>query len=240
MIEGVFMKILGILLLGALISFMAQAEIPVQECSDYAKNLTSFRIHRFLDSQEKCWLSVNPIKTNNMVYRSYVLTTEGTFLVFNSIDPENHGVTDGARTYMIFPRNQLPTVMDFPDYDLLVTPTKGIEIYLSKTEPRIIGMKGGHITEDPKVNPYNKGGLEFKNVQALLLDGGWRNFGDPFGLPNRKSTFTDKNGNSCQVTNKEIFKYDSDGDTIFRFTDKELRDFLKVKCPKLVFNPFEE
>lgn len=154
-------------------------------------------------------------------------------MVFNSIDEKEYGVSDGARTYMLFPRNQVPTVSDQGDLAYFKSSTKGIELILNLKNSGIVGMVGGKAVEDPKVHPHNKGGLELSNVKALVLDGGWMNYGDPLGEPRGKSTFIDPQGNKCVITNKEVFEYDNDGDNIFKFTDKELKDFLKTRCPNL-------
>jgi hypothetical protein len=227
--------LLGCLFFGFSLSASAQVEEPVlkEECTDFAKNLGSFRYHRFLDRENKCWLSALPTRVTNLVYRSYLYTSEGYLMVFNSIDKEEYGVSDGARSFLFFPRNEIPTAADIGDLVYFKSGTKGVELILDTQEARIVGMVGGTVKEDRKVYPGNNGGVEFSNVQALILDGGWKAYGDPFGEMNRQSTFIDPKGNRCVVRNREVFKLDSDEDPRFRFTDVQLKTFLANRCPKL-------
>lgn len=213
---------------------MAQVPGPILEekCTDFAKHLGSFRYHRFIDRQNKCWFSALPMGSG-LFYRSYLVTSEGYLMVFNSIDADEHGVSDGARSFLLFPRNQVPTAVDVGDVVYFKTGTQGVELIMDTKDHRVLGMVGGIAKEERKVFPGNLGGLEITQVKALVLDGGWMNYGDPFGVGSRESTFTDINGKTCKVRNREIFDYDSDGDTKVRFSDAELKKFLSRRCPNL-------
>lgn len=212
----------------------AQVPDPVlqEQCTDFAKHLGVFRYHRFLGTENKCWFTALPVGGGSF-YRSYLVSSQGYFMVFNSIDADQYGVSDGARSFLLFPRNQVPTAVDVNDVVYFKTMTKGVELILDTQTYRVRGMVGGIAKEDPKVFPGNRGGLEISQVNALVLDGGWMNYGDPFGVGSRESTFTDINGKKCKVRNREIFTYDSDGDTTVRFSDAELKKFLSRRCPNL-------
>jgi hypothetical protein len=213
----------------------AQISGPILEekCTDFSKNLGSFRYHRFLGNSGSCWMSALPRAAERLVYRSYIVNSKGYFMVFNSIDADEYGVSDGARSFLLFPRNQIPTATDVGDTVYFKTGTKGVELILDTKTYRVLGMVGGIAKEDPKVFPGNRGGLEITQVNALVLDGGWMNYGDPFSVGSRESTFTDINGKTCKVRNREIFTYDSDGDTTVRFSDAELKKFLSRRCRNL-------
>jgi hypothetical protein len=207
-------------------------ELSVENCTDSIQNHGKFVYHRFLDRKNKCWMSVLPF-TGPMFYRSFLMTSEGLLMVFNSIDYDTYGVSDGARSFMLFPRNQDLGFEVTESGVYVATSTKGVKLIFDLVEQKLAGMIGGIVKEDLKVYPGNRGGVEFSDVKALVLDGGWRAEGDPFSLGNRESTFIDILGKTCKVQNRELFTYTSDGNSKFRFSDPQLKIFLSRRCPNL-------
>lgn len=208
-----------------------------KECTEFHKPSGAFHVYRFPSQDGHCFLSADPQNMPDLVYRSYLLTDEGILMVFNSIDKEAYGVSDGARVFHFFPRTQMPSLSyDENSNVILQTSNPEISLILSRQEAKIVGMSGGQVIEDPKVNPNNNGGVEFKNVKGLYLDSGYTSLADPTANPSRNSTFVDSKQNKCTVKNKDLFSYDSDGDPNFKFTDAQLKTWLAKNCPKLNLN----
>lgn len=200
-------------------------------CTEIIKNFPAFRAHRFWsNTNKKCWLSISPMDNNDFVYRSYVMNSDGTFLVFNSIDKETYGVSDGARSFMFFPRNAMPSVENLDESLMAQTSNQKMRIHFSHKENAILAFDGANFQLDPKIHPYNNGGLEIQANQTIVLDGGWRNYGDPFAIADRSSYFIDPMQNICEVKNSEIFEYKSDTNKVFKFNDTQLYDFLQKRC----------
>lgn len=204
-------------------------------CTDFYKNFETFRYHRFANSQGKCFLSATPNDTPDYVYRSYLFTNDGTLMVWVSINEEEYGVSDGARVFTIFPRNQTPTVSDFEGYVRIKSGTEGFEINLDRKSKKIHSVVGANFKEDPKVTPNNAGGFELLNAQFLYLDSGYAVGEDPTGQPNRQAKFVDSNGKTCSVKVGEVFSYKGDNPYV-KYSDAELKTWLKTRCPQLTVN----
>lgn len=155
-------------------------------------------------------------------------------MVFNSYSPNENSKSTGARVFHFFPRRNLPEITADQDEVRVKFSAPQIELVLSQENDQILRMTGGKIKEDPKVQSSNKGGVEISNVKTLYLDSGFTLGRDPTGDPDRTSIFYDSKGHNCAVQNKEVFKYDSDGDSNLRFSDAELKGFLRSRCPRLV------
>jgi hypothetical protein len=200
-------------------------------CSDLYEKSGAFEFQRF-QGQTNCMLLASPANAGTDYFRSAVYTDEGMFMVFNSYEYKKK--TDGARVFYFFPRTRMPTFQKEAHGRMIVqTATDGIFLVYHANEQRFEGMLGGALIEDPKVNPTNNGGVELRNVNALWLDAGFKFKGDPTADFTRKSTFTDEMGHRCEVVNKEIFEATADGDSYFKFTDAELKAFMKTRCPGL-------
>ncbi|KYG66290.1 hypothetical protein AZI86_04330 [Bdellovibrio bacteriovorus] len=203
-------------------------------CTDLYQKSGAFEFQRF-QGDINCQVLASPADAGTDYFRSAVFTDEGMFMVFNSYE-YNKG-TDGARVFYFFPRTRMPGFEKQPNGEMLVqTSASGISITYDKSERRFAGMLGGTLTEDPKVHPGNNGGVEIRDVKTLWLDVGFKFKGDPSADASRSSIFTDVTGQRCEVSNKEIFSFTSDGDSFFKFTDSELKAFLKNRCPALHVN----
>lgn len=109
------------------------------------------------------------------------------------------------------------------------------EFVMDATQSRLLSLVGGQISEDPKIHDGNKGGVEIKKHQGLMLDLGFALGHDPSSEPDRKVFFEDANNVRCTVKNTEIFKYDGSGNNNLLFSsDLELSKFLKKRCPQLL------
>lgn len=225
------MRLLSLLLV--LFSLQSQA---ATNCTEYLRREGAFQLQRMETDQKACFLGIDPFNVpDSFFYRSYLLTDEGLLMVFNSFGTDEGA--HGARVFYFFPRQLDPDMKVRHRGQISIqTATPGIELIFSTDETRILGMRGGQVKESSQVSPSNSGGLEFSHVQTLFLDAGFAYGQDPTGLPNRNSKFIDVRGQTCEVKNAEIFKYTSDGDSIFRFSDTELKNFLSTRCPNLQVN----
>ncbi len=205
-------------------------------CFEFQKNYEIYRAHRFFSTKTNtCWLSLSPIHNTNYLYRSFVFNNDGSLLVFNSFSE----FEDGARSYMLFPRNHTPTI-EADNFSLnLHTSNKNSQIYFSQFQKKIISSKGIKVTEDLNISPNNQGGIEIMPQEVLVLDGGWKKYSDPFASPNRLSVFKDHENNICKVKNSEIFDYDDSENKKFKFSDLELKAFLLKSCKNLNLSKLE-
>lgn len=236
------MKPLSFVFLALIVSHFSQAAVQIQAqaqkpCDEYLVRHGAFKFQRFESYDNVCFSGADPFDVlPAMKYRSYLVTNEGLLMVFNSYNATENADATGARVFHFFPRNQTPDIQVSGSQIVYQTATQGLELILSQKKAEILGMKGGKVKESTKLSPSNQGGVEFSSVKFLTLDSGFTLGQDPTGIPDRNSKFIDSSGRTCTVQNKEVFKYSSDGDSSFKFTDDELKNFLKDRCPQLKFN----
>jgi hypothetical protein len=161
-----------------------------------------------------------------------LFTDNGSIMVFNSFDG-NQGVYHGSRVFYTFPRNLAPDFIEKKDGVVIKTATKGFELFVDAQTRHITKSKHAVVTESTVVDPSNRGGIEIPKHKFLIMDAGWMNHNDPTAMPKRHSTFIDKKGQTCTVQNNEVFEVDKEGEHHFKFTDPQLNDFLKARCPNL-------
>jgi hypothetical protein len=182
---------------------------------------------------ESCYLSVHPRQALDLVYRSFLFTSEGQLMVFNSFGEGDSSKMTAARVFFFFPRTGTPE-MEVLKEEVRIS-FSVFSFYFSQGEARVSGMDGGKATESSKVIPQNRGGIEFAIERGLMLDAGFAVGFDPTSRQTNKANFIDRQGLSCEITNREVFTYSEEGDPSFRFTDEELKAFLAVRCPQLSF-----
>lgn len=209
---------------------------PAAACDEFHVRHGAFHFQRHFLNNGTCFLSADPFDVNNFKYRAYLISNEGILMVFNSYSASEASSATGARVFHFFPRKNTPELVDNGQESILKFAAPQIEMVLSQDKTQILRMTGATVKEDPKVQPGNKGGVEISNVKTLYLDSGFALGHDVTGDPNKYSTFYDINKKSCAVQNKEIFAYTSDGDTSIRFSDADLKTFLKSRCPRLSVN----
>lgn len=201
-------------------------------CTTEFQKIGAYAYHRY-QGQRHCFLSAASLG-GSYNYRAPLLTDEGTFMIFNSY--ENQNVSDGARVFYFFPRTRIPSFELINNQVVLHTAADGIDILLHPVKQIFVGMNGGVLSEDYDVNPFNKGGIEISKVQTLWMDAGFQAGNDPTASPTNTSRFTDRRGKTCSVKNSEIFLFDNQGDSWFRFDDAQLKKFLQRRCSGLEVN----
>lgn len=208
-------------------------------CQDRVERGGSIQLQMRPSSGGDCFLSVRNYKTSGMVYRDYLFSASGNFLVFNSFGDGSISDSTGAREFYIFPRRHA-----IPQYKwntetrrLEVTSASGSVFYFDYENSDVVAISNGNVKVASTVTPANRGGVEISNYKGLILDVGFTMGKAPSENQSAMSTFTDENGKTCKVRNGEVFKVTSTGDVNPRYTDKGLAAFLKNRCPQLKFTP---
>lgn len=233
------MKLIGnVLLLATIWSTAATAQQEQALCQETVQRRGSIQLQVIPSSDDsKCFLSIRNRKASGLLYRSYLFTSEGELLVFNSLGNGNEAESTGAREFFMFPRVQAAATYEWNDDTgrLTVTTVNGNKASFDYEDAELVEMTGAVIKRDSEIRPDNRGGVEITQYQGLILDAGFKLGSAPSGVSGAISTFTDRNGKTCKIRNYEVFKYTADGDVIFKFSDKGLQSFLKNRCPQLTF-----
>lgn len=214
----------------------AHAQGP-ESCPDIIERQEGTQIHQtWSEGSQTCFFSVSPLDAYyDLIYRDHLFTSDGLFMVFNSYGPGAESETTGAREFYFLPRplSQFVFIWNFDAKELEVTHVSGDKFIFDARKARLKTISRAQVTVADEVNKINKGGIEITRYQGLLLDGGFKMGSAPTSVANANSVIKDSSGASCRVKNQEVFKYTSDGDVIFRFSDTTLPGFLKNRCPQL-------
>lgn len=206
-------------------------------CPDILEKRGSIQLQQMVTNDGICFLSVGNFKSSGLVYRNYLFTSDGNLMVFNSFGWGDDSGSTGARDFYMFPRRLTKATYQWNDEarHLEVTDVTGGKLYFDYENAELVRMDKGQVTVDPKVHPNNKGGVEIRSYRGLLLDIGWAVGRSPTQNPSGWAVFRDQQGQSCRVQNREIFRYGSDGDVFFRYSDGALARYLAKTCPKIRF-----
>ncbi len=204
-------------------------------CPDILEKRGSIQLQQMMTNDGFCFLSVGNFKSSGLVYRNYLFTSDGNLMIFNSFGWGDDSGSTGARDFYMFPRPLAKATYQWNDEarHLEVTDVTGGKSHFSYETAELIHMEKGQVTVDPKVHPDNKGGVEIRNYRGLLLDIGWAVGRSPTQNPSGWATFKDHKGQSCRVRNRDVFRYGSDGDVFFKYSDNDLARYLARVCPKI-------
>lgn len=179
-----------------------------------------------------CYVSLSPRNTNGLVYRSFLITDAGQFMVFNSFGGGPINTDTGSRVFHTFPK-AFPLSLKVNPENVEVTLVTGQVLIADKYLGEPVSLSQGSIDIDPVVKPANNGGVELTMNSSLLLDSGFRLGGTPITRLTKMSKFVDYQGDECNVKNNEIFDV-KDGEVFHLYqTDIQLKSFLKKRCPQL-------
>lgn len=202
------------------------------ECSRIVDRVGMINVHRRWTGTD-CFLAVSPYRGPGLVFRNYLITSEGQLMVFNSYGAGSASEDTGARVFFMFPRGATPDVAVIDGTLVAQMATQNLKMSFLPDKGFISGFSAGKVTEDAEISRTNMGGVEIANSGILLLDVGYKQGDSPVSSPTRRSIFYDGFGKSCQVTNKEVFRYWGAGESQFQFTDAQLKEFLAKRCPQL-------
>lgn len=203
-------------------------------CADDYKvlaNTTQIQMGRL--NANLCYLSIDPFNNTNLIFRSYILTTDSTLMIFNSYGDGPTATKTGAREIMFFPRTQ--TLNFTIDTQNLNVEMSGINFAMNIASTKFLKIDGLSFEETTTIDPRNNGGISILSSERLYLDSGFKLGSDPRADQTRTATFHDSHQMSCDVLNSEVFNYKTDPENpVFMFaSDQDLSNFLKIRCPNL-------
>ncbi len=168
----------------------------------------------------ECYVSVDDSKFRGMVYRNYLFSSKSDVMIFNSLGNGPIGSDTGARVFYLRPyKNQLGWRFA-KSGDLEVLMPSGAVARFDREKADFVELTGGEVLVDPEVNRNNNGGVEIKFDEGFVIDSGFRFGGHPSTRMDRKSYVTLRDGEACEVENKEIF-YRVGDEVEWNYTDDD-------------------
>lgn len=215
--------------------FLASWAFGQTPCADSRFFQDNVKVNAQTSAVGGCYLSITPFQIKNLTYRDFLFDDKGMIMVFSSYGPGPISSTTGAREFYLFPRqNKIPTYEVLENDAVIVTHPSGTLFRFPFSSGDLSEITPGKVTVSSFFDPAARSGVEFIQFKGILLDTGFQMGNTPSADPNRQSTFTDEDGNTCKVKNKELFDYLRNGDVQFKFlSDPPLAKLLSQKCPKL-------
>jgi hypothetical protein len=211
-----------------------RGDFPTQ-CTDSDVVVQNAKASSSWDPQsQSCMLGIDPQDALSLIYRSYLFSEQGLFMVFNSYGDGPDSQMTGARDFYLFPRRQMPVARDPGNGTIEVRLPNGDQAVFSGNDASIVSFGRADVKVAPEVSPDNRGGVELTLKQGIVLDCGFAIGHQPETRPQGSSVFKDSKGHLCTVKNNEVFSYFSDGNIAIRFkTDQDLSVYLQTRCPML-------
>lgn len=182
----------------------------------------------------RCYVSIHPVSAPGLIYRDYLFFDDGLLMVFSSYGEGNEAHLTSAREFYFFPRSHaLELALDPAALTVSVRNSDGARVVFDPHNAQIASVDRGAVTVSPRIDPAERGGVEFPSYAGLMLDAGFRIGESPSGRPEADSVFRSAQGQLCAVKNREVFLYTPDGEHDFKFTDVQLADWLQTRCPGL-------
>lgn len=205
-------------------------------CKDKVDRRANIQVQvLFSEPSKSCFLTVTSFKKPTMVYRDYLFSSDGVFLVFNSLNEEDNTDSTAAREFYFFPRLTLAPTYNWNEAErrLEVTASNGDNFYFDYETAQITGTGRGQVIISPEVKKENRGGVEILNYKGLILDAGFALGHSPTSVSSGPAVFYGQNGNQCHLLIRELFEMKASQDVVFKFSDADLVPFLRSRCPQL-------
>lgn len=204
-------------------------------CSFNAFHFKGLTLQTGQFKDKTCFVTIAPRNQIDLIYRSYLITSKGQIMVFNSFGDGPINTDTGARVFHLFPyKGNLSYNINGGD-NIDVQLTSGNTLTFSKSQGIPTSITNGYITIDPKISPYNQGGVSIESSTDLIVDSGFELGGTPIANSKGESIITDKNGETCLVMNDKIFDQ-KDGEVyLIPNSNPKLKRLLANYCKVLNF-----
>lgn len=219
-------------LLGLFFSITAMAYSAPENCPKKLTHVNNLQFSRaYQEDLSECWISIDNMNGyQKLIYRSYLITTDGLLMVFNSYGSGPNSTHTGARQYYFFPREVFTNEVDLQKDLVSVRLNSKLKFQFQTKVLNLVNQPEFKIKTDPKINRNNKGGVEILEYNGVYLDLGFSMGKSPSDNAEGKSLFKNQFGQACEVINKQIFDYKNDDN--FLHGDNVLQATVQRICPE--------
>ncbi|MCB0368903.1 MAG: hypothetical protein KDD45_05485 [Bdellovibrionales bacterium] len=227
---------LVVLLIGLLFSLKGFSYSSEENCPRLLTHVDNLQFLRnYQDDISECWISIDNMNGyQNFIYRSYLVTSDGMLMVFNSYGEGPNSTHTGARVFYFFPREPFLNQTEVQKNLVSVQINSQLKFQFNTQELSLINQENFKVKTDAKISPKNKGGVEILKYNGVYLDGGFSLGRSPLENPESVSKFTNSRGQICRIKNKFIFDYKNDD--IYIHGDEVLKEDVHLACPDFIWN----
>lgn len=185
---------------------------------------------QYQEDRAECWHSVHPMDGyESLTYRSYLITSDGMFFVFNSYGQGSDSKTTGARTYYFFPREIYQGDVALTDAQASIRVNSKLTLQFETKNLYPLNNQNIIFKNYTSINPKNAGGVEVVRYNGVYLDTGFMMGKSASSVPTLKSMFKNQFGQKCSLQNQLIFDY-KDEDAILKH-ETVLHRIVAAQCP---------
>ncbi len=185
---------------------------------------------QYQEDRAECWHSIHPMNGyDGMVYRSFLISSDGMFFVFNSYGKGPDSKTTGARIYYFFPREIYTYGVTLADHQASVKLNSKLTFDFESNNLYPLNNANIVFKNYTSVNPKNAGGVEVLRYNGVYLDTGFMMGKQANSVPTLKSMFKNQFGQKCSIVNQTLFDY-KNGDVILK-NDIVLHRIVAAQCP---------
>lgn len=178
----------------------------------------------------ECWFAIHPMNGYaTLIYRSYLVTSSGMFLVFNSFGAGSDAKTTGARVYYFFPRETYAGGLMLATDHISVKLNSKLNLQFETKNLYPLNSESLILKNSIEISPKNAGGVEVLKYAGVYLDTGFMMGKAPSSVKTIKSMFKNQFGQKCSILNSVIFDY-KDNDPIL-LNDILLKKIVATQCP---------
>ena len=185
---------------------------------------------QYQKDRAECWFSIHPMNGyEDMLYRSYLITSQGLLFVFNSFGQGSDAKTTGARLYYFFPREVFKGGVELTNEKASVRVNSKLTLQFETQNLYPLNTDNIVIKNYTSITPKNAGGVEVLRYNGVYLDTGFMMGKSANSVPTLKSMFKNQFGQKCSVQNQLIFDYKG-GDVIL-VNESALHRIVAAQCP---------
>ena len=227
----IFLNLFVKIALAASLAGTADSPHMTDLCPDQLKAFENIQLQQSLSGDGKnCFLSIHPRDAyETLIYRDYLVSSDGMLMVFNSYSADLSSASDGAREFYLFPNEFKGFEWKVEDQYLVVTGFVDRVLRFSLKTSQLELMSGAELKLSEKVAPNNKGGLEILSADFLYIDAGFKLGDSPSYDHSRSSDAKNPKKQSCTLKNPKIYDY-ADDNVILK-PESEVRKIIKATCP---------
>ena len=199
-------------------------------CAFKAWNHLDFSLQTGSFASGTCYISIGSRKLNDLIYRNYLITSDGQIMVFNSFGSGPSTSDTGARVFYLYPRTGELDLTLRGD-QIVVQLVSGHRLIFDPSSVDLFSMEGGSVQVQSQISRRNAGGVEIELDHSYMLDMGFKLGNTPVWDLERQSFFINSKGEKCSFKNEELF-YKKGGEVYPRYpADNKLESVITSKCP---------
>ncbi len=179
---------------------------------------------------KRCYLSLHPRDAyHTLIYRDYLIGSDGFLMIFNSYSAQEGPGSDGAREFFFFPSEFKGFSWSVEGNYLNIKGLVGQVLQFELSTAQLVHFSNAELKLSRPIRPDNQGGVDIVKAQFPFIDAGFRMGDSPSADPKRSSRIQNSEGKQCVISNSQI--YDNSDGNIYLKPIKDIQLAVQSQCP---------